>query len=113
MRPLHLREWPILHTLWKLGHGTADDVLDALMTEHVADRHSVRATLQDLTTEGYVEAETTSGRDREGERVEITTYSPIVGPEDALRTAWPELRERMLDRDRYLEFFRELVANEP
>jgi hypothetical protein len=116
MRPLHLREWPIFHTLWKLGSGTTLQVLRALAEEHVADRHSVRAVLERFLADGYARSETHhephNERGEQGERIEIVTYFPVVSPEDALRTAWPQLRELMLDHDRYLEFFRGLVGGE-
>lgn len=112
MRPLHLREWPIFHTLLRLGQGTAADVLQALSREQVADRHSVRATLQTLAAEGYLHAERTTETDGDGQRLERVTYTPAVTPEEALRTAWPELREVVLDGGRYLPFFRELVERE-
>lgn len=118
MRPLHLREWPIFHTLWKLTSdpdrssdgATALQVLRALTEEQVADRHSVRAVLERFVADGYARSETHHERGEQGERIEIVTYFPVVGPKDALRTAWPQLRELMLDHDRYLEFFRELVG---
>jgi hypothetical protein len=126
MRPLHLREWPIFHALWKLSSdperssegATTLQVLRALAEEQVADRHSVRAVLEGFVADGYARSETHHERqpheepDQQSARIEIVTYYPLVSPEDALRTAWPQLRELMLDHGRYLELFRGLVGGE-
>lgn len=99
----------MFHALWKLGHGTPSDLLEALSEERVADLHTVRATLEDLVTEGYARSDRSQGIGEGGERTEIVTYFPIATPEEALRSAWPQLRELMLDGGRYLELFRQLV----
>ncbi len=112
MRPLHLREWPIFHALWKAGQGTAPEILHALAEETTADRHSVRATLDDFVADGYARAEGRKVPDGEGREVEVVVYSPVVPVEDALRILWPQIREMILDRDRYLELFQRIVADE-
>jgi hypothetical protein len=112
MRPLHLREWPLFHTLRKLGSGTASDVLRALAKEQPADLHSVRAGLRELEDEGYACSEPSHFQDEDGKRVEVVTFFPVVDVETALRTAWLQLRKMMLDDDRYLELFRGIVASE-
>lgn len=110
MRPLHLREWPVFHTLWKLGRGTPSDVLEPLVEERVADLHCVQAVLEDFVAEGYARVERSEEVGRDDEFVEVATYIPVVTPEEALRIAWPELRELMLDGGRYLEVFRQMVG---
>ena len=110
MRPLHLREWPVFHALWKVGQGTAPEILRTLAEEIPADRHSVRATLDDFVAAGYARAESRKVTDDEGRRAEVVVYAPVVDVEEALRILWPQLREVVLDRDRFLDSFRRLVA---
>jgi len=110
MRPLHLREWPLFHALWELGHGTPSDLLEALAEERAADLHTVRAMLESFVTEGYARSERSHGVGEAGDRLEIVTFIPVATPEDALRTAWPQLRELMLDDGRYLDLFRQIVG---